>query len=78
MSAKPLQQQIADLKIAIEAQESMRPVLGDSVVETTLFVLRNQLDELERQFTQQDLANQARRKLVTVLFADVSGFTAFS
>ena len=78
MSARPLPQQIADLKIAIEAQQAMRPVLGDSVVETTLFVLRNQLDELERQFTQQDLANQARRKLVTVLFADVSGFTAFS
>src|SRR5919106_5158619 len=78
MSAKPLQEQIANLKIAIEAQQSMRLVLGDSVVDTTLAVLRDQLGELEKQFTQQDLANQARRKLVTVLFADVSGFTAFS
>ena len=78
MSAKPLHEQIANLKIAIEAQEAMRSILGDSVVDTTLGVLRDQLDEFEKQFTQQDLANQARRKLVTVLFADVSGFTAFS
>src|SRR5262245_9050229 len=78
MSAKPLHQQIADLKKAVEAQESMRSVLGDSVVETTLTVLRDQLNELERQATQQDAASHARRKLVTVLFADVSGFTAFS
>ena len=78
MSAKPLPELIADLKKAIEAQESMRAVLGDAVVETTLGVLRDQLAEFERQATQQDAANQARRKLVTVLFADVSGFTAFS
>ena len=78
MSAKPLHQQITDLKKAIEAQESMRSVLGNSVVETTLAVLRDQLNELEKQASQQDASNQARRKLVTVLFADVSGFTAFS
>lgn len=78
MSDKSLHQQIADLKKAIDAQENLRPILGDSVVETTLAVLRDQLAEFERQVTQQDAANQARRKLVTVLFADVSGFTAFS
>jgi predicted ATPase/class 3 adenylate cyclase len=78
MSAKSLQQQIDDLKIAIEAQERMRSVLGDSVAETTLTVLRDQLSDLEGQATQQEVANQARRKLVTVLFADVSGFTALS
>src|SRR5512132_103690 len=78
MSDKPLHQQIEELKKAIDAQETLRPVLGDSVVETTVSVLRDQLVELEKQATQQDVANQARRKLVTVLFADVSGFTAFS
>jgi predicted ATPase/class 3 adenylate cyclase len=78
MSTKTLDQQIADLKRAIDAQESLRSVVGDTVVETTLSVLRDQLAEFERQATQQDVANQARRKLVTVLFADVSGFTAFS
>jgi predicted ATPase/class 3 adenylate cyclase len=78
MSAKPLHEQIVDLKKAIEAQERMRSILGDPVVETTLAVLRDQLNEFERQISQQDAANQTRRKLVTVLFADVSGFTAFS
>ncbi|MGE5465101.1 MAG: adenylate/guanylate cyclase domain-containing protein, partial [Syntrophothermus sp.] len=78
MSAKSLHEQIADLKKAIGAQESLRLVLGDSVLETTFAVLRDQLAEYERQATQQDAANRARRKLVTVLFADVSGFTAFS
>jgi predicted ATPase/class 3 adenylate cyclase len=81
MSAKSLQERIADLKKAIETQENMRSVLGDAVVETTLGALRDQLAEFERQAiqqNQQDGLNQARRKLVTVLFADVSGFTAFS
>ena len=78
MSADPLHEQIANLKKAIEAQDSMRPALGDAVVDTALAVLRHQLNELERQAVQQDTANQARRRLVTVLFADVSGFTAFS
>ncbi|MGE5641532.1 MAG: ATP-binding protein [Byssovorax cruenta] len=78
MSDKPLHQQIEELKKAIDAQETLRPVLGDSVVETTLAVLHDQLMELEKQATQQDAPIQARRKLVTVLFADVSGFTAFS
>src|SRR5215212_3702781 len=78
MSAKPVHEQIADIKRALEGLASMRSVLGDAVVETTLTVLRDQLTELERQATPQDASNQARRKLVTVLFADVSGFTAFS
>src|SRR4026209_2068904 len=56
----------------------MRSILGDSVVGTTLAGLHDQLNERERQATYQDVGNQARRKLVTVLFADVSGFTAFS
>lgn len=76
MSAKPLPEQIADLKNVIAARESMRSVLGDAVVNTTLAVLKDQLTELERQFAQRDAANQARRRLVTVLFVDFAGFTA--
>ena len=78
MSDKSLQKQIDDIKKAIEAQEGMRSILGDSVVGTTLAVLHDQLHQLERQSSQQDAANQTRRKLVTVLFADVPGFTEFS
>src|SRR5919198_5266714 len=78
MSAKSLNEQIADIKKAIEVQEGMRSTLGDSVVGTTLAVLHDKLIELERQSAQPEVANQTRRKLVTVLFADVPGFTAFS
>ena len=78
MNAKAIPEQITDLKTAIAAQETMRSTLGDAVVDTTLAVLRGQLDELERQSAQQDAANQARRRLVSVLFADISGFTALS
>src|SRR5690349_19879832 len=78
MSIKSLQEQIEDIKKAIEAQEGMRSILGDAVVATTLAVLHDQLTELERRASQQEATNQARRKLVTVLFADVPGFTAFS
>ena len=78
MSVKSLQEQIVDIKKAIEAQEGMRSILGDSVVGTTLAVLHDQLNELERRSAQQDTGNQTRRRLVTVLFADVSDFTAFS
>ena len=78
MTTKSLQEQIADIKQAIEAQEGMRSILGDAVVGTTLAVLHDQLAALERQAAQQDGANQTRRKLVTVLFADIPGFTAFS
>src|SRR5215208_3237911 len=78
MSAKPLQQQIEELKKALEGLASMRSVLGDAIADTTLTVLQDQLSELERQATQQEASNTARRKLVTVLFADVSGFTALS
>jgi predicted ATPase/class 3 adenylate cyclase len=75
---KSLLEHIADLKSAIEAQETMRSVLGDAVVDTTLMVLRGQLAELEKQAAQQDGTTPPRRKLVTVLFADISGFTALS
>jgi predicted ATPase/class 3 adenylate cyclase len=75
---KPLVEQINDLRNAITAQEAMRAVMGDAVVDTTLGVLRGQLAELEKQIIQPDATPHARRKLVTVLFADISGFTALS
>lgn len=78
MTLKPLHEQIADIKKAIEAQEGMRSILGDSVVSVTLAALHDQLNQLERQAALQDGAYQTRRKMVTVLFADVSDFTAFA
>ena len=68
------QTQIDDLKKAIAAQEALRSTLGDAVVDAVLNVLQKQLAELEAQLS----PPTQQRKLVTVLFADVSGFTAMS
>jgi class 3 adenylate cyclase len=61
------------LEQSIAALEAQRDVLGDAVVDVSVAVLREKLDTLEKavQVTSQ-------RKQVTVLFADVSGFTAMS
>ena len=55
------------------ALEAQRSILGDSVVDLALDALRDRLAALEaaEQHTQQ-------RKQATILFADVSGFTALS
>ncbi len=62
-------EQIRQAMIALEAQRSM---LGDAVVDASMNALKKQLAELE--------ADQSReqRKLVTLLFADLVGFTSMS
>ncbi len=70
---KSILEQIADLETAIAAQEQMRAQLGDAIVETVLTTLRVQKAALEQQ-----IAAVEQRKMVTVLFADVSGYTAMS
>lgn len=64
---------------AVAALEKQRPVLGDAVVETVLAALR-QVDDKTPQ-VEEDLrgyAGAGERKQVTVMFADISGFTAMS
>ncbi len=58
----------------IAALEAQRALLGDVVVETALAPLRQKLAALAAPRSAED----GTRKLVTVLFADVSGFTAMS
>jgi hypothetical protein len=41
-----IEEQIAQLRAAISAQETLRPTLGDGVVEVTLKALRTQIDSL--------------------------------
>ena len=41
-----IEEQIAQLRSAISAQETLRATLGDGVVEVTLKALRTQLDSL--------------------------------
>ena len=57
---------------AIAALEAQRDILGDAVVEVSIAALREKLAVLETQRATE------QRKQVTVLFADVSGFTAMS
>ena len=54
---------------AIAALKVQRAILGDEVVETTLAALRANLTTLQ---------SGERRSLVTILFADVTGFTSIA
>jgi class 3 adenylate cyclase len=54
--------------LAIAAQESLRGSVSDDVIDAAIAALRKQLGE----------EGEERRRQVTVLFADVSGFTALS
>ncbi len=60
------------LEQAIIAQESLRGTVDDSIIDASIRALRKQLAELE--YSSQD----ERRKQVTVVFADLAGFTAMS
>jgi class 3 adenylate cyclase len=60
------------LEQSIAALEGQRAVLGDEVVDPAIAALREKLAALESPVTAE------QRKQVTILFADVSGFTAMS
>jgi class 3 adenylate cyclase/tetratricopeptide (TPR) repeat protein len=62
------------LEQAIATLDGQRAILGDAVVDAALAPMRAKLAELKAQAT----APEQKRKQVTVLFADVSGFTAMS
>ncbi|MEP6602557.1 MAG: adenylate/guanylate cyclase domain-containing protein [Spartobacteria bacterium] len=61
---------------AIAGLEAQRGTLGDAVVDSALAALRTQLSQLRTGASEQMAGDE--RKLVTILFADVSGFTALS
>ena len=65
---------IEQLKKAISVLEGQRAVLGDDVVEAALQPMRDKLAALEAEDVKQD----PRRKLVTVLFTDITGSTHMS
>ena len=70
---KSLSEQISALQRAIAAQEALRPAIGEEVVDAALAVLRQKLFELERRCAEEK--NREQRKMVTVMYADISGFT---
>ena len=65
---------------AIESLESQRALLGDAAVEVAISALRAQLANLNAAAppSNQTLRLAGERKLVTVMFADISGFTSLS
>ena len=65
-----------ELRAAIAGLEAQRSVLGDAVVEPALAALRQQLGELGTARAESAVAEE--RKIVTILFVDVSGFTALA
>lgn len=68
----PRNEQIEQLQRAIAALESQRAALGELAADTALSGLRRKLAELEAHHPAE------QRKLVTVLFADLAGFTAMA
>src|SRR5436305_5615284 len=75
-SMADLETQVQKLSAAIAGLESQRKSLGDAVVDPAIAALREQLKQLES--TSGDRVETDERKLVTIVFADVSGFTALS
>ena len=72
-------QQREQIEAAIAGLESQRALLGDAVVGPALGALRRQLDELVPSDTATESGEMdADRRIVTVMFADLSGFTAMS
>jgi predicted ATPase/class 3 adenylate cyclase len=76
-----LQSQIDELNTSIAALDAQRAMLGDAVVNAALSPMREKLAALEaglhvHSFRPTDA--EGERKIVTILFADISGFTALS
>jgi len=64
------------IKESIAALEAQRGTLGDSVVDPAVAALRQQLAQLTN--VTQKPAAEDERKIVTIVFADISGLTALS
>ncbi|MDA8411641.1 MAG: tetratricopeptide repeat protein [Treponema sp.] len=63
---------------AIAALEARRQLLGDAVVDSALGPMREKLASLSGIAKSAQISPAEERKNVTILFADVSGFTALS
>ena len=71
---KPDPEQAARLRAAIHALEAQRALLGDAVVDVAIGPLRAQLAALASSAP----ARRHQRRQVTVLFADITGYTTLS
>lgn len=69
--------EIQELERAIGVLEAQRPLLGSAVVDAALTAMREKLSALTKA-SQRPASLEGERRFVTVLFADLSGFTALS
>lgn len=79
--------EVEQLQQTLASLEEQRPLLGDVAVEAALSAVRQRLERLEHPDAPPDSplpsprepsSLSGERKLVTVMFADISGFTALS
>ncbi len=70
-----IKDQIIQLQSALAAQEHLRPLLGDGPVNASIAALQEKLAGL---MAENSPTPAPQRKQITVLFADISGFTALS
>ena len=63
------------LQQTIAAISNQRILLGDAVVETTVAALHKQIETLDADVKQTPEQRAAQRKQITILFANVTGFT---
>lgn len=75
--SEDVETQIQKLRTTIATLEAQRAVLGDAMVEGPLTALRQQLAALEEQAAAESKPAEERH-LVTILFADIVGSTAFA
>jgi class 3 adenylate cyclase len=62
----------------IEALEGQRDILGDATIELAIAPLRARLAEGDAPAARAGVDRSAERKIVTVMFVDVAGFTSLS
>ena len=75
MTAGKYSDEYRQLEQAIAALEAQREILGDSVIDAAIGPMQKQLAKLEQNENKNEITFKGERKLVTVMFADISGFT---
>jgi hypothetical protein len=74
-----LEEQIAELRAVIAKLESEHSAQAESGTDPSLMLLRSQLAQLQESAAHLPAANrESERKLLTIVFADISGFTALA
>src|SRR5438309_1321927 len=68
--------EVAKLQTSIAALETQRVTLGDAVVDPAIEALRQKISRLISEAEKQTPEDE--RKLVTIVFSDISGFSALS